>query len=66
MGWLEKARKLPEIADSALEQVSKLEEYQTASEERHNELMGRLHNQVRLTLILILIFIFMVIFLIIK
>ena len=66
MGWLEKARKLPEIADSALEQVSKLEEYQTASEERHNELMGRLHNQGRLTLILILIFIFMVIFLIIK
>ena len=66
MGWLEKARKLPEIADSALEQVSKLEEYQTASEERHNELMSRLHNQGRLTLILILIFIFMVIFLIIK
>ena len=66
MGWLEKARKLPEIADSALEQVSKLEEYQTASEERHNELMGRLHNQGRLTLIIILIFIFMVIFLIIK
>ena len=66
MGWLEKARKLPEIADSALEQVSKLEEYQTASEESHNELMGRLHNLGRLTLILILIFIFMVIFLIIK
>jgi tRNA threonylcarbamoyladenosine biosynthesis protein TsaE len=43
-----------------------LEEYQIASEERHNELMGRLHNQGRLTLILILIFIFMVIFLIIK
>ncbi len=43
----EKARKFPEIADTAIEQVSRLEEYQNANEERHNQLMQKIYIQGR-------------------
>ena len=47
LSWFEKARKFPEIADTAIEQVSRLEEYQNANEERHNQLMQKIYIQGR-------------------
>ena len=39
--WIEKARKLPETAESALNQLNKLEKYNQDSENRHAELMAK-------------------------
>ena len=64
LSWLEKARKFPEIADTAIEQVSKLESYQKANEARHKQLMDKLYVQGRFNGVLILIFIILIIFLI--
>ena len=64
LSWLEKARKFPEIADTAIEQVSKLESYQKANEARHKQLMDKLYVQGRFNGVLILIFIVLIIFLI--
>ena len=63
--WIEKARKFPEIADTALEQVSKLEEYQNANEERHVQLMSKIYQQSRFNNILLIIFVILILFLII-
>ena len=65
LNWFEKARKFPEIADTAIEQVSRLEEYQNANEERHNQLMGKMYQQGRFNGALLIIFIILVLFLII-
>ena len=64
LSWLEKARKLPEIADTAIEQVSRLEEYQVANETRHKELMDKLYVQGRFNGMLLIVFIILIIFLI--
>jgi ubiquinone biosynthesis protein len=63
--WIEKARKFPEIADTALEQVSKLEEYQNANEERHEQLMSKIYQQSKFNNILLIIFVILILFLII-
>ena len=63
--WIEKARKFPEIADTALEQVSKLEEYQNANEERHEKLMSKIYQQSKFNNILLIIFVILILFLII-
>ena len=65
LGWLEKARKFPDIADTAIEQVSKLEEYQNANEERHNQLMNKIYEQGKLNRALLIGFIILILFLII-
>ena len=65
LGWLEKARKFPEIADAALEQVSKLEDYQSANEERHKQLMSKIYQQSRFNNFLLIVFIILILFLII-
>jgi len=65
LSWLEKARKFPEIADTALEQVSKLEDYQSANEERHKQLMGKIYQQSRFNNFLLIVFIILILFLII-
>ena len=63
LSWFEKARKFPEIADTAIEQVSRLEEYQNANEERHNQLMQKIYIQGRnngiiLVVLIICLFLF--------
>ena len=65
MSWLEKARKFPDIADTAIEQVSRLEEYQNANEERHKQLMNKIYEQGKLNRVLLLGFIILILFLII-
>ena len=65
LSWLEKARKFPEMADMALEQVSKLEDYQSANEERHKQLMSKIYKQSRLNNFLLIVFIILILFLII-
>ena len=65
LSWLEKARKFPEIADAALEQVSKLEDYQSANEERHKQLMSKIYQQSRFNNFLLIVFIILILFLII-
>ena len=65
LSWLEKARKFPDIADTAIEQVSKLEEYQNANEERHNQLMNKIYEQGKLNRALLIGFIILILFLII-
>ena len=65
LSWLEKARKFPEIADTALEQVSKLEDYQSANEERHKQLMSKIYQQSRFNNFLLIVFIIVILFLII-
>ena len=47
LSWIEKARKLPEIAETAVEQIGKIESYQKESEERHQELLNKLSNEKR-------------------
>ncbi len=55
--WIEKARKLPETAESALNQLNKLEKYNQDSENRHTELMAKaLREQRRVYISLAIIF----------
>jgi ubiquinone biosynthesis protein len=65
LSWLEKARKFPDIAETAIEQVSKMEEYQNANEERHKQLMNKIYEQGKLNRVLLLGFIILILFLII-
>ena len=53
--WLEKARKLPEVAENVLDQINKIEDYQKESENRHKELITTLNRERRGRLILIVI-----------
>ena len=41
----EKARKLPQVAETAIEQINNIELYQRANEKRHQELMAKLSNE---------------------
>ena len=66
LNWLEKARRFPELADTAIEQVSKLEEYQSANEERHLQLMNKVYEQGRFNKVLLVVFIILILFLIIN
>jgi ubiquinone biosynthesis protein len=54
---IEKARKLPEVAETAIEQIKNIESYQRASESRHEELVKKISNEKRslnlLTIIII-------------
>tara|TARA_Y100001960_G_scaffold8856_1_gene8561 strand:- start:497 stop:1333 length:837 start_codon:yes stop_codon:yes gene_type:complete len=54
LNWIEKARKLPEIAETAVEQIGKIETYQKESEERHQELLSKLSNEKRFFNLIIL------------
>ena len=42
---LEKVRKLPKVAETAIEQINKIEIYQKASEDRHLELIKKIANE---------------------
>ena len=53
--WLEKAKKLPEVAENALDQINKIEDYQKENEIRHKELITTLKKERRGTRILIFI-----------
>lgn len=66
LNWFEKARKFPEVADMAIEQVSRLEEYQNANEQRHRQLMSKIYQQGRFNGTLLIIFIILILFLIIN
>lgn len=54
---IEKARKLPEVAETAIEQIKNIESYQKTNELRHQELVKKISNEKRsinlLTLIII-------------
>ena len=63
--WLEKARKFPEVAETAIEQISKIEEYQNANEKRHKQMMEKIYKQGNMNSLLLIIFIIMLLFLII-
>ena len=54
---LEKARKLPEVAETAIEQIKNIESYQRASESRHEELVKKISNEKRSINILTIIII---------
>ena len=61
--WIEKARKFPQMAETAMEQLSKLEKYQRTSEDRHRELVDKITKDTRKTnLSLILIVVIVLIF----
>ena len=53
--WLEKARKLPEVAENVLDQINKIEDYQKENAIRHKELITTLKSERRGTRILIFI-----------
>ena len=53
--WLEKARKLPEVAENVLNQINKIEDYQKENERRHEELISTLNRERRGTKVLIFI-----------
>jgi len=53
--WLEKAKKLPEVAENVLDQINKIEDYQKENEIRHKELITTLKKERRGTRILIFI-----------
>ena len=53
--WLEKARKLPEVAENVLNQINKIEDYQKENEQRHEELISTLNRERRGTKVLIFI-----------
>ena len=55
--WIEKARKFPEKAESALEQLNKLEVYSKQSEKRHAELISRIVKEQRIINISLLLII---------
>ena len=57
LSWIEKARKLPEIAETAVEQIGKIESYQKESEARHQELLNKLSNEKRFFNFIILSFV---------
>jgi len=61
--WLEKARKLPEVAENVLDQINKIEDYQKESEIRHKELITTLKRERRGTRILIFISLIVFLFL---
>ena len=61
--WLEKARKLPEVAENVLDQINKIEDYQKESEIRHKELITTLKKERRGTRILIFISLIVFLFL---
>ena len=65
LSWLEKARKFPEVAETAIEQISKIEEYQNANEKRHKQMMEKIYKQGNMNSLLLIIFIIMLLFLII-
>tara|TARA_B100000686_G_scaffold31749_1_gene32979 strand:+ start:30896 stop:32458 length:1563 start_codon:yes stop_codon:yes gene_type:complete len=43
--WIEKAKKLPEIAEGVLDQINKIEDYQKESKNRHIELIDALKKE---------------------
>ena len=51
--WIEKATKLPEVAENVLDQINKIEDYQKESEKRHEELISTLNKERRGTKLLI-------------
>ena len=53
--WLEKARKLPEVAENVLNKINKIEDYQKENERRHEELISTLNRERRGTKVLIFI-----------
>ncbi len=57
LSWIEKARKLPEIAETAVEQIGKIETYQKESEERHQELLHKLSKEKRVLNIIVIGFV---------
>jgi len=57
LNWIEKARKLPEVAETAVQQISNIEMYQKGNEERHQELMNKLSKENRANNLLIAILI---------
>ena len=61
--WLEKARKLPEVAENVLDQINKIEDYQKDNEIRHEELITTLKREKRGTRVLIFISLIVLIFL---
>ena len=57
VSWIEKARKFPERAESALAQINKLEDFHIASKNRHNELIKKIdrgNKLINISLLLIL------------
>lgn len=60
--WIEKARKLPDLAESVLGQINKIEDYQKESENRHLELIDTLNKERRGMRILILISFLIIVF----
>ena len=56
LSWIEKARKLPEIAETAVEQIGKIENYQKESEARHQEVLNKLSNEKRFFNLIVLSF----------
>ena len=61
--WLEKARKLPEVAENVLDQINKIEDYQKDNEIRHEELITTIKREKRGTRVLIFISLVVLIFL---
>jgi len=53
--WIEKARKLPEVAENVLDQINKIDGYQKANEERHEELINTIKRERRGTRLLVVL-----------
>ena len=53
--WIEKARKLPEVAENVLDQINKIDGYQKANEERHKELINTIKRERRGTRLLVIL-----------
>ena len=60
--WLEKARKFPRAAESALNQLNKLEQYHLESEKKQEEFFSKMKKEKRFSNILILIMLMSVVF----
>lgn len=53
--WIERARKLPEVAENVLDQINKIDDYQKAHEERHEELINSINKERRGTRLLVIL-----------
>ena len=58
--WIERARKLPEVAENVLNQINKLDDLHKSSKERHEELINTIKKERKSTRLLVVLFLVLI------
>lgn len=58
--WIERAKKLPEVAENVLDQINKIDDYHKSSKERHEELINTIKKERRGTRLLVVLFLVLI------